>query len=176
MQYNTHFLFYVEQHTLLYAKSNCLTCGELKILLSLTLLLAALHEERELMEEKNHNNMLYSNISRAFQFFQYSILFLVQRETRIWSNMVDLFFNLFQFLQVFQSLTNDWGSSNSNLHSLNASFQNYWLIKKLQWYHSPSQKLSFRSCHINMNMSTTQSNTIWYRPSVQRFIAIVSSQ
>lgn len=133
MQYNTHFLFYVEQHTLLYAKSNCQTCGELKILLSLTLLLAALHEERELMEEKNHNNMFYSNISRTFQSFQYSILFLVQRETRIWSNMVDLIFNLFQFLKVFQSLTTDWpwGSSNSNLHSLNASFRNYWLIQKI---------------------------------------------
>lgn len=36
-----------------YSKSNCQTCGELKILLSLTLLLAALHEERELIEEKN---------------------------------------------------------------------------------------------------------------------------
>lgn len=133
MQYNTHFLFYVEQHTLLYAKSNCQTCGELKILLSLTLLLAALHEERELMEEKNHNNTFYSNISKTFQFFQYSILFLVQREKKygpiwlIWSSI------FFQFLKVFQSLTTDWpwGSSNSNLHSLNASFRNYWLIQKI---------------------------------------------
>lgn len=133
MQYNTHFLFYVEQHTLLYAKSNCQTCGELKILLSLTLLLAALHEERELMEEKNHNNMFYSNISRTFQSFQYSILFFSAKRNKNMVQYVDLIFNLFQFLKVFQSLTTDWpwGSSNSNLHSLNASFRNYWLIQKI---------------------------------------------
>lgn len=109
-------------------------------------------------------NMFYSNISRTFQSFQYSILFLVQRETRIWSNMVDLIFNLFQFLKVFQSLTTNWpwGSSNSNLHSLNASFQNYWLIQKITMisFSKPRVEFQIMSYIYNSEYNTEYNNII----------------
>lgn len=59
-------------HVIKYSKSNCQTCGELKILLSLTLLLAALHEERELIEEKTQQEHVLFQHFQSIS-FQYTI-------------------------------------------------------------------------------------------------------
>lgn len=105
-----------------------------------------------------------------FQYFQNIPIFLIQytifsaKRKKIWSNMVDLIFNLFQFLKVFQSLTTDWpwGSSISNLHSLNASFQNYWLIQKITMisFSKPRVEFQIMSYKYEYEYNTELNNSI----------------